>query len=86
MRSRRRKNHYHSKFHSDFFSLQKNLPFDFRQHCPVETLRSNNGNLYGSVASDEHDKNTIYHEPHEIILRRTAPGMATLEIKEYHSE
>lgn len=58
------------------------------KNVQAETLKSNNGNLYGSVVSEEPEKNTVYHEPHEIILKR---GLADLQLsssdfKEYHSK
>ncbi|XP_055335639.1 discoidin domain-containing receptor 2-like [Paramacrobiotus metropolitanus] len=87
LRFRHRKHHYRNKFHSaaDFFSLEKNLPFDLK-NVQVETLRSINGNMYGSVASEEPEKNTIYHEPHEVILKRILPEMpSSALIKEYHN-
>ncbi|OQV17830.1 Discoidin domain-containing receptor 2 [Hypsibius exemplaris] len=86
IRLRHRKHHYHSKFHSDFFSLEKGLPFDLK-NIQADTIKSNGGNMYGSVASEEPDKNTIYHEPHEVMIKCGGQSelLSTVLAQEYHN-
>ena len=85
-KTRNKKHNFHSKFSSDFFSLEKNLPFDLK-NIQADTLRSNGENLYGSILSEEPEKNSIYHEPHEVMMKHAFyNSQQTIMAKEYHSE